>query len=179
MGRVAELGSLGLHDHPGESLRNKSESPTPLIDRGTTRAMLCFFSGIRSVAGEFDMAIHPFKIDISTAELEDLQSRLAATRWPEGLRDPGWNDGTSEVCLKELLQHWQHGFDWRAQEQAINWFAQFQTEVHGVGIHFIHERGRGGRPLLDSHPWLSGFVPALPKAHPNADRPRGAWRGCS
>ena len=78
------------------------------------------------------MAIHPFRIDISTAVLEDLWSRLAATRWPEGLRDPGWNDGTSEVYLKELLQHWQHGFDWRAQEQAINRFAQFRTEVHGA-----------------------------------------------
>jgi microsomal epoxide hydrolase len=106
------------------------------------------------------MAIHPFKIDISTAVLEDLRSRLAATRWPEGLRDPGWNDGTSEVYLKELLQRWQHGFDWRAQEQAINQFAQFRTEVHGVGIHFIHERGRGGRPLplILTHGYPDSFL---------------------
>ena len=106
------------------------------------------------------MAIHPFKIDISTAVLEDLWSRLAATRWPEGLRDPGWNDGTSEVYLKELLQHWQHGFDWRAQEQAINRFAQFRTEVHGVGMHFIHERGRGGRPLplILTHGYPDSFL---------------------
>jgi microsomal epoxide hydrolase len=106
------------------------------------------------------MAIHPFKIDISTAVLEDLRSRLAATRWPEGLREPGWNDGTSEVYLKELLQHWQDGFDWRAQEQAINRFAQFRTEVHGVGIHFIHERGRGGRPLpvILTHGYPDSFL---------------------
>jgi pimeloyl-ACP methyl ester carboxylesterase len=106
------------------------------------------------------MAIHSFKIDISTDILEDLRSRLGATHWPVGLREPGWNDGTSEVYLKALLRHWQHGFDWRAQEKAINRFAQFRTEVHGVGIHFIHERGRGGKslPLILTHGYPDSFL---------------------
>src|SRR5262249_7663521 len=114
----------------------------------------------RSIAWEFDMAIHSFQIDISTAVLEDLRSRLGITRWPEGLRDPGWTDGTSEVYLRALLQHWQHRFDWRAQEQAINRFAQFRAEIQGVGIHFIHERGRGGRPLplILTHGYPDSFL---------------------
>jgi pimeloyl-ACP methyl ester carboxylesterase len=93
------------------------------------------------------MAIRPFKIDVPQAVLEDLRSRLAATRWPEGLRDGSWNSGTPEDYLRELLQHWQHGFDWRAQEDSLNRFAHFRTDVRGVGIHFIHERGRGENPL--------------------------------
>jgi pimeloyl-ACP methyl ester carboxylesterase len=93
------------------------------------------------------MAVQPFQIDIATDLLDDLRSRIAATRWPDGLPDRGWDDGTSEVYLQELLRHWRHKFDWRAQEAAINQFAQFRAEVHGMAIHFIHERGRGERPL--------------------------------
>src|SRR5206468_1836990 len=33
------------------------------------------------------------------------------------------------------------------QEAELNRFAHFRTEVDGVGIHFIHERGQGDRPL--------------------------------
>jgi epoxide hydrolase-like protein len=29
--------------------------------------------------------IHPFQIDIPQADLDDLQERLARTRWPDGL----------------------------------------------------------------------------------------------
>src|SRR5262245_8977935 len=106
------------------------------------------------------MSVHPFKIDIPASFLHDLQSRLAATRWPEGLRDSHWNDGTSEIYLKELLQYWQHGFDWRAQEQAINRFAQFRAEVKGIVIHFIHERGRGEKPLplILTHGYPDSFL---------------------
>jgi microsomal epoxide hydrolase len=109
---------------------------------------------------KFDMAVQSFKIDISEAALDDLRSRLDATRWPEGLRDAAWNDGTSEVYLKELIHYWRHDFDWRAQEQAINRFAQFRAEVHSLGIHFIHERGRGDKPLplILTHGYPDSFL---------------------
>jgi len=31
-------------------------------------------------------------------------------------------------------------FDWREHEEALNCFAQFETDVDGVGMYFIHER---------------------------------------
>ena len=106
------------------------------------------------------MAIHSFNVDISPAVLEDLRSRIVATRWPEGLRDCGWEDGTSEAYLKALLEYWQHEFDWRVQERAINRFAQFRAEVDGLGIHFIHERGRGNKPLplILTHGYPDSFL---------------------
>jgi microsomal epoxide hydrolase len=93
------------------------------------------------------VAIQPFRIEIPTSVLEDLLSRIGATRWPEGLRGAGWDGGTSEVYLKDLLEYWRKGFDWRAEEAAVNRFAQYRVDVGGVGIHFVHERGRGRRPL--------------------------------
>src|SRR5215467_11574527 len=93
------------------------------------------------------MAVQAFKIDVPQGVLQDLRSRLDATRWPNGPRDGGWNGGTSEDYLRELLRYWRRGFDWRAQEEYVNGFAQFRAEIHGVGIHFIHERGHGENPL--------------------------------
>ena len=44
--------------------------------------------------------------------------------------------------------HWRDRFDWRAQESALNSFANFRVTLKdGIGIHFIHERGRGPNPL--------------------------------
>lgn len=42
----------------------------------------------------------------------------------------------------------------------MNKFAQFRTDVRGIGIHFIHERGRGARPLplILTHGYPDSFL---------------------
>ena len=65
--------------------------------------------------------------------------------------------GTTNLAyLRELLAYWRDGFDWRAQE-AAHTFAHFPQQVGGIGIHFVHERGSGERPLpiVLSHGWPS------------------------
>jgi pimeloyl-ACP methyl ester carboxylesterase len=106
------------------------------------------------------MSVQPFKIDTPAAVLDDLRSRLGATRWPEAPHDSDWKDGTSAKYLKELVRYWERVFDWRADEQAINRFAQFRAEVKGIGIHFIHEHGRGQEPfpLILTHGYPDSFL---------------------
>ncbi|MDB5988545.1 MAG: microsomal epoxide hydrolase [Nevskia sp.] len=101
------------------------------------------------------MSIQPFEVKIPDAVLSDLQQRLAATRWPEDFANDQWQYGTNLEYLKELVDYWQHGFDWREQERKINAFRHFKTEIEGVPIHFIHERGKGPKPipLILSHGW--------------------------
>ncbi|GAB3331018.1 epoxide hydrolase [Larkinella ripae] len=105
------------------------------------------------------MKPQPFTIQIPQPTLDDLQQRLAATRWPDEVADSGWDFGTNEAYLKELVAYWQAQFDWRQQEAALNRFAHFRTEIDGYGLHFIHERGQGERPLplLLSHGWPDSF----------------------
>jgi len=77
--------------------------------------------------------------------------------------------------MRELCDYWQNKFDWRAQEMAINQFAHFHTEIDGIDIHFIHERGKGENPMpvMLLHGWPSSFlqmqkiIPLLadPKSH--------------
>ncbi len=101
--------------------------------------------------------MEPFTIAVPEAVLDDLRRRLANTRWPDD--DAGWEYGTALSYMKDLARYWEHSYDWRAHEAELNRFAQFRAEVEGVGIHFIHERGRGPDPvpLLLLHGWPDSF----------------------
>jgi pimeloyl-ACP methyl ester carboxylesterase len=105
-----------------------------------------------------------FRVDVPQATLDDLQQRLSRTRWPDELDGSSWEDGTSLAYLRELVGWWQTGFDWRAQEAAINRFPQFRATVDGVGLHYVHVRGRGPAPLplVVTHGWPSTFYELLP-----------------
>ena len=67
------------------------------------------------------------------------------------------------------------GYDWRSEEAKLNRFAHFRAAINGADIHFIHERGKGDRPipLLLTHGFPDTFtrflkiIPMLtdPSAH--------------
>jgi pimeloyl-ACP methyl ester carboxylesterase len=109
------------------------------------------------------MHIQPLTIHIPQADLDDLQARLKRTRWPDEVDDAGWDYGANLAYMQELIAYWRTAFDWRAQEQTINTFANFRAEIDGVGIHFIHERGKGSNPipLILTHGWPSSFAEML------------------
>jgi pimeloyl-ACP methyl ester carboxylesterase len=87
------------------------------------------------------------RIEVAPEVLSDLQQRLKNTRWSCQLEGTNWDAGTNLDYLKELVDYWQNTYDWQKQESALNQFAHFKTEVDGIGIHFIHERGKGPNPF--------------------------------
>ena len=105
------------------------------------------------------MEVHPFKIEIPEQTLQDLQARLERTRWPDEIHGSEWDYGTNMAYLKELVDYWRTSFDWRAQERLINSFSHFKTQVDGLDIHFIHEKGKGPNPvpLVVTHGWPGTF----------------------
>lgn len=105
------------------------------------------------------MTVEAFTINVPQDTLDDLHNRLAHTRWPDEVEGAGWDYGTNLDYLKSLVSYWQNQFDWRAQEARLNQFAQFRAEIDGFGIHFIHERGKGPRPLplILTHGWPDSF----------------------
>ena len=86
------------------------------------------------------MSIQAFTINLAQSTLDDVRERLARTRWPDEVEGAGWDYGTNGAYLKELVDYWQHTFDWRAQEEKLNAFPQFRTEVAGVPIHFVDRK---------------------------------------
>jgi pimeloyl-ACP methyl ester carboxylesterase len=109
------------------------------------------------------MGTEHFSIEVPAEVLDDLRSRLARTRWPEPLPYPGWVAGANIGYLKDLVAYWAGSFDWRAQEQHLNSFAQFTADVGGQRVHFVHERGAGPDPfpLVLTHGWPSTFAELL------------------
>ena len=114
------------------------------------------------------MSIQPFTINIPQATLDDLHERLARTLWPDEAEGAGWTYGISLAYMKDVADYWLHSYDWRQHEAALNRCAQFKAEVDGVGIHFIHERGKGPNPipLLLIH----GFPDSFYRYHKVIDR---------
>ena len=64
------------------------------------------------------MEVKPFEIHVSDEVLADLKQRLADTRWPDELPGTGWDYGSNLAYMKELVDYWQNGFDWRAPGEA-------------------------------------------------------------
>ena len=101
------------------------------------------------------MAVEPFKIQVPDSDLDDLKSRPDRTRWPDEIPGSGWDYGSNLDYIKELVEYWRTRFDWRSQERLINAFSHFKTDVDGMGLHFIHEKGKGPNPmpLVIIHGW--------------------------
>ena len=105
------------------------------------------------------MEVRPFEISVDQSVLDDLQVRLTHTRWPDEISGAEWDYGSNLDYIKELVEYWRTDFDWRAQEKKLNAFHHFKSEVEGLDIHFIHERGTGPNPipLVITHGWPSTF----------------------
>lgn len=104
--------------------------------------------------------IQRFMIEVPDAVLEDLRDRLARTRYPDQLEGTGWTYGTELSYLKELCAYWATEYDWRKQEEALNRFEHYRTDIDGLGIHFIHQRSKEEKafPLVITHGWPGSFT---------------------
>ena len=134
-----------------------------------------------------DTEIRPFRIEVPQADLDDLGDRLAHTRWanelpPESrtsgdqrnLVPPGWEYGVPLDYVKQLVEYWRTGYDWRAWEAKLNSYPQFTTTIDGQNIHFLHVRSpeRDATPLILTHGWPNTVVEYLEIIGPLSD-PRG------
>lgn len=100
-----------------------------------------------------------FRVDVPEAVLADLRARLERTRLPNWIDDIGWDQGIEEQTYRRLLDHWRDGFDWRVQQERLNRFEHYVTEVYGQPIHFVHARSPrpGALPLMLVHGWPGSF----------------------
>jgi pimeloyl-ACP methyl ester carboxylesterase len=65
--------------------------------------------------------------------------------------------------MRQLCDYWRDQFDWKAQIKELSAFHHYRCDVQGMGIHFIHERGRGPAPLplILTHGWPGSFLEML------------------
>jgi epoxide hydrolase len=115
--------------------------------------------------------ITPFTIAIPQSQLDDLNRRLDATRWPEKETVGDWTQGAPLDKVQALTKHWRNGYDWRACEARLNAFAQYKTEIDGLGIHFIHVRSSepDAMPLILTHGWPGSVIEFMKVIGPLTD----------
>jgi Epoxide hydrolase N terminus len=109
------------------------------------------------------VVIEPFDIHMDDADLEDLRSRLARTRFPDQIAATGWEAGISMDYLRDLVGYWMDGYDWRREEVRLNGLDHFRSRIDGQSIHFVHVRSPhpDAMPLLLTHGWPGSFVEFL------------------
>ncbi|KZZ93279.1 Epoxide hydrolase [Moelleriella libera RCEF 2490] len=120
-----------------------------------------------AAAAPSDGSITPYKIDVPDAAIKSLKEKLAVSQVPSEVDfSNDWAYGSPRNDVLRLAKYWQDGFDWRAQEAALNAsMPQFQTtvEVESFGelkIHFVHKESvrAGSIPLLFCHGWPGHFL---------------------
>jgi pimeloyl-ACP methyl ester carboxylesterase len=110
----------------------------------------------------------PFQLSIPETALADLKARLAMTRFPDQAPGGPWAYGTDLEYMHSLVGYWQDGFDWRAQEAALNAYPQFKVKLHDIDLHYLHVPGQGPSPmpLLLMHGWPGSvfeFIDIIPR----------------
>lgn len=104
-------------------------------------------------------AEHPV-IDVPEGDLVELRTRLRQTRWPTPWPGVGWETGTDATELRRLVDHWASGYDWRAQEAAINALPSHFADIDGTRLHYLRFDGElpDAMPIVVTHGWPSTFL---------------------
>jgi hypothetical protein len=132
--------------------------------------------------------LESFTPRISDAVVDDLRSRLRATRWvdaPDGL---GWDAGADVAYLRDLTAYWADGFDFAAHQAQLAALPSRRATIDGTRVHLLHALATPGPgdapplPLLLAHGWPDSawryrkVVPLLTAPGAPRARPRTTGR---
>ena len=116
-------------------------------------------------------AVRPHHVEIPPSKLADLQQRLDRVEWPDELPGADWDYGVPLDYVRELVDRWRTGFDWRAQEARLNAYPQFTTTIDNQLVHFVHVRSPepDALPLICTHGWPMSVFEYLDLVGPLTD----------
>jgi pimeloyl-ACP methyl ester carboxylesterase len=116
-------------------------------------------------------AVRPFRVDTPQAALDDLRSRVVATRLPERETVDDESQGVRLATMQALIDYWGSDYDWRRCEAELNALPQFVSEIDGLDIHFIHVRSRheDALPVIVTHGWPGSVIEQLKIIGPLTD----------
>ena len=116
-------------------------------------------------------AVRPFSVEFRDAELDDLRSRVLATRLPEAESVGDASQGVQLATIEELVRYWGTAYDFTRVATRLNAYPQFVTEIDGLDIHFIHVRSRheDALPLIVTHGWPGSVIEMLNVIGPLSD----------
>jgi pimeloyl-ACP methyl ester carboxylesterase len=116
-------------------------------------------------------AVRAFRVEFPEEQLGELRRRVAATRWPHAELVDDRSQGVQLATIQALARYWISDYDWHACEARLDALPQFQTEIDGVDVHFIHVESphEGALPLIMTHGWPGSVIELLETVGPLTD----------
>jgi pimeloyl-ACP methyl ester carboxylesterase len=113
--------------------------------------------------------IQPFQVEFSEEQIDDLRTRIGATRWPTKELDP--SQGVQLAMLRALADYWTNEYDFGRIAERLNALPQFTTEIDGVNVHFIHVESPhdDALPIIITHGWPGSVIEMLELIGPLTD----------
>ena len=104
--------------------------------------------------------IREFKIDVSQESIDDLNTRLKLTRFPDKETPDDWSQGIPLAYIQEIRDYWLNDYDWQARQALLNQSPGYITNLQGLDVHFLHIRSRheSARALILTHGWPGSIV---------------------
>ena len=141
-----------------------------------------FMTGMPKPGGGANAAVRPFRISVQQSDLDELRSRIRATRWPDRETVDDESQGVPLATIQGLARYWATEYDWRTCEARLNVLPQYLTEIDGLDIHFIHVRSphENAMPLIVTHGWPGSIIEQLKIIEPldGSRGKRGEPLGC-
>ena len=113
------------------------------------------------------MPVTPFRIEFSDRAIKDLHRRLDATRWPDIHIDQGWEVGTNDSTLRNLVSYWRKDYDWFHHQRELNRLAHIRVPINSEELHAVLYTGPAVQkrvPILLIHGWPGSFIEFLQAA---------------
>ncbi len=114
-------------------------------------------------AGGNTTEIRPFQFNFPDSDLNELRTRINATKWPRKETVADDSQGVPLATMQELARYWATDYNWRKIEAKLNALPQFITQIDGIDIHFIHVRSQNENalPLIVTHGWPGSIIEQL------------------
>lgn len=112
--------------------------------------------------------VRRLRLQVPQDDLDTLYRRLRGFRASGDYIAAGLDRIVPAAYADDLIEYWVSGFDWRAQENRLNTYEHYSTEIAGQFVHFVHLRSAdpNAQPVLLTHAWPSGVMDVLDAAIP-------------
>lgn len=99
-------------------------------------------------------------IEVPQEESDELRDRLRRTRWSPDWPTGEWTAGTDPSELRRLVAYWADGFDWYAQQEAINELPWADATIDGTPLRYLRFNGEDpdALPLVLTNGWPSTAI---------------------
>lgn len=115
--------------------------------------------------------IRPFHVNFPDSALDDMRTRIKATRWPDRETVNDDTQGVPLAMIQGLAAYWAADYDWRKCEAKLNALPMFVTTIDGLDIQFIHVKSKHANalPLIVTHGWPGSIIEQLKIIAPLTD----------